>query len=83
MKVEGAIEHIAERECAYVRSRDGDRHRKAEAAMQAGENRQINAEGEAIDDAEAEKRWCNDRRKPERKPIDDGLTPVMEPVDQA
>jgi hypothetical protein len=83
LKVEGAIEHVAEREGASVRDCDGDRHRKVEPAVQAREDRQIDAEAETVDQAEAKKRRCNDRSESQRKPIDDGLTPCVETVGPA
>ena len=41
LKVEGAIEHIAERESACVSNSDGERHGEAEPTAQTREYRQI------------------------------------------
>src|SRR6201999_2728873 len=82
LKVEGAVEHVAQRESARVHDCDGDRHRKAEPTAQTREDRQIDAEGEAVDQAEAKKYRRNDRAEPERKPNDDRLTQLMESVDR-
>ena len=83
LKVEGAIEHIAERESACVSNSDGERHGEAEPTAQTREDRQIDAEGEAVDQAETQECRRNDRSEPERKPNDDRLTQVMETVDWA
>jgi hypothetical protein len=83
LKVEGAIEHVTEREGAGVRGRDGDRHGKAEPAVQTHEDRQIDAEAETVDQAEAKKCRCNDRSESQRKPTGEPLTPRVESVGQA
>ena len=48
--------------------------------MQTREDRQIDAEAEAVDQAKAKKRRCDDSSESERKPIDDRLTPLVELV---
>ena len=55
LKVEGAIEHVAECEGERVSGCDSDRHREAEPAVQASEDQQIDAESEAVDETEAKK----------------------------
>ena len=83
LKVEGAIDHVTEREGAGVRGRDGDRHGKAEPAVQTREDRQIDAEAETVNQAKAKNRRCDERSESERKAIDDRLTPRVESVGQA
>lgn len=83
LKVEGAVEHVAQRERARIRCRDGDRHRKVKPAVQTGEDHQIDAESQAIDQTEAEKRRRNDRAEPERKPTNGRLTPLVKSAGQA
>ena len=82
-EVENPIERIAERERAQVGNRDGDRHREAERSPQAGEGRQIDAEGAAVDRTKADKPRCDDGSEPERQPSDKRLTPGMESAGQA
>lgn len=82
-KVEGTVEDVAEREGARVSNRDGDRDRNTEPAAQTRQDRQIDAEGEAVDQAETKKSRRNDRSESERQPTDDRLTPLVESVPQA
>jgi len=82
-KVDGAVEHVAEREGAHVRTCDGDRHRNAQPAVQGREDGQIDTEGQTVDQTETKKRRRDDRPEPERKPSDDRFTELVESVDEA
>ena len=64
VEVEGPVQHEAQPERAGVRERDGQPDRKPQPAVERGEQAEVDAEGEAVDHAEAEKCRRDDPRKP-------------------
>jgi hypothetical protein len=67
VEVERPVQHEAHSERAEVRQRDREPHGPAERAVENGQQPQIDAEREPVDEAEAEKRRRHDPRQPQRE----------------
>jgi hypothetical protein len=80
MEVERAVQHEAQPERAYVRQRDREPHGPAEQAVENGQQPQIDAEREPVDEAEAQKRRSHDPRQTQRKHPHDGPAEGAESV---
>jgi hypothetical protein len=80
MEVERPVQHEAQRERADVGQRDAEPHRPAQQAVKHGQQPQVDAEGEAVDQAEAEKRRRHDPRQTQGKKPHDGPAQGAEPV---
>jgi len=80
MEVERPVQHEAQPERAAVGQRDRQPHRPAEQAVEDGQQREVDAEREPVDEAEPEKRRGHDPRQSQRQYADDGLAEDAEPV---
>jgi hypothetical protein len=80
MEVERPVQREAQPERADVRQRDRQPHRPAEQAVEDGQQREVDAEGEAVDEAEAEKRRRHDPRQTQWQHAHDGPAEGAESV---
>ncbi|MBE1502558.1 hypothetical protein H4696_009658 [Amycolatopsis lexingtonensis] len=80
MEVERPVQHEAEPERAAVRDRDRQPHGPAEQASENGQQPEVDAERQTVDEAEAEKRRGDDPRQTQREYPDDGPAEGAEAV---
>jgi hypothetical protein len=80
MEVERPVQHEAQGERANVRERDAEPHRPAQQPVENGQQTQVDAEGEAVDQAKAEERRRHDPRQTQREKPHDGPAPSAESV---
>jgi hypothetical protein len=80
MEVERPVQREAQPERANVRQRDRQPHRPAEQSVEDGQQREVDAEGEPVDQAEAEKRRRDEPRQTEGQHAHDGPAEGAESV---
>jgi hypothetical protein len=80
MEVERPVQHEAQPERAAVGRRDRQPDGPAQQSVKDGQQREIDAEREAVDEAEAEKRRGHDPRQTQRQYAHDGLAEGAESV---
>jgi hypothetical protein len=80
MEVERPVQHEAQPERTAVRQRDRQPDRPAQQSVKSGQQREVDAEREAVDQAEAEKRRGHDPRQTQRQYPHHGLAEGAESV---
>jgi hypothetical protein len=80
MEVERPVQREAQPERTGVRHRDRQPHRPAEQAVEGGQQREVDAEREPVDQAEPEKRRRHDPRQTQWQPAHDGPAKGAESV---
>ncbi|GHG29044.1 hypothetical protein GCM10017567_55870 [Amycolatopsis bullii] len=80
MEVERPVQREAQPERADVSQRDRQPHRPAEHAVEDGEQPEVDAEGEPVDQAEPEKRRRHDPRQTQWQEAHDGPAEGAESV---
>jgi hypothetical protein len=80
VEIERPVQHKTHRERAAVGQRDPEPDGPAQKAVKNGQQPQIEPEGEAVDQAEAEKRRRHDPRQAQGKKPHDGPAPGAESV---
>jgi hypothetical protein len=80
VEIERPVEDKTQGERTDVSQRDAEPHRPAQEPVKNGQQPQVDAEGEAVDQAEAEKRRRHDPRQTQGKEPHDGPAQGPEPV---
>jgi hypothetical protein len=80
IEVERPVQHEAQPERAAVRQRDRQPHGPAEQSVEHGQQPEVDAEREPVDEAEAEERRGHDPGQPQWQHACDGLAEGAESV---